>query len=425
MRQDNGCAVRRAHAVDPWLHSGISPGEAKLVPEAGGIPARRTGFRKRQRYAAFWKHELFLDNPKRLWFHPRTIYVRLCSFLTSGSHRENNRASRKPPKGSGGQRGSRDKERALRLDAKASSGGPTLKVRIGGGRIGLTLATLLFVLLFVPAVAAAAVPVVTHISPSQGPASGGVSVTIEGSNFEPTTTSVKFGGVPSAGGVQFISASLIKAQSPAHAAGQVDIIVTTSGGTSSAVPADLFTYNPPHPLLETFGSASQPTFTKPAGMAVDPASGDLYVIDLSEEGLNGTLHRFEPNGEPDPFSALGTNVIDGAGGEDATPSGEVLGNEGFFGFMETQVAIAPPDAAGGTADDIYVTDATNGVVDVFAPSGKYIGQQAVASHPCGVAVDPSGLLYIGDREGGGRRCPQVHPDCAGIFQRERQKPAHL
>jgi DNA-binding beta-propeller fold protein YncE len=62
-----------------------------------------------------------------------------------------------------------------------------------------------------------------------------------------------------------------------------------------------------HPFLETFGSAAQPTFGDPEGMAVDQVTGDLLVIDSG----NQTLSRFKPDGTPADFSALGTNVIDG------------------------------------------------------------------------------------------------------------------
>jgi hypothetical protein len=36
---------------------------------------------------------------------------------------------------------------------------------------------------------------------------------------------------------------------------------------------------PIHPLIGPFGTAAQPTFGQPGGMAVDPSTGDLYVID--------------------------------------------------------------------------------------------------------------------------------------------------
>jgi Divergent InlB B-repeat domain len=147
---------------------------------------------------------------------------------------------------------------------------------------------------------------------------------------------------------------------------------------------------------EAFGSAAQPSFGNAAGMAVDPATGDLYVIDLSDQ----TLHRYNPDGTPANFSALAGNVIDGHAGEaDATPNEQVLGNYGYAG--EVQVAIAPPGSAAGTAGDIYVTDSASSVIDVFASSGEYLGQLTESSEggfgeTCGVAVDAAGTVYVGD-----------------------------
>lgn len=150
-----------------------------------------------------------------------------------------------------------------------------------------------------------------------------------------------------------------------------------------------------HPFKEIFGSAAQPTIANPAGVAVDPATGDLLLIDYQLQ----TVNRFQADGEPAPFTALSGNVIDGHPGEaDATLQGEILSSEGRGGGgeFEMQVAVAPPGAAGGTEGDIYVTDAANGVVDVFASSGAYLGQQAIGTLPCGVAVAPGGDVYVGD-----------------------------
>jgi hypothetical protein len=52
------------------------------------------------------------------------------------------------------------------------------------------------------------------------------------------------------------------------------------------VPAAASAAPPEHEFLETFGSANQPTFTDPAGMTVDPATGDVYVIDLEGQPLS-------------------------------------------------------------------------------------------------------------------------------------------
>ena len=67
-----------------------------------------------------------------------------------------------------------------------------------------------------------------------------------------------------------------------------------------------------HPFLENFGAANQPSFTEAEGLAVDQSTGDLLVIDAgNREPGEGTLSRWEENGAPAEFSALGSNVIEG------------------------------------------------------------------------------------------------------------------
>jgi large repetitive protein len=83
-------------------------------------------------------------------------------------------------------------------------------------------------------------PTITGISPANGPLAGGTTVTITGTGFTSATT-VSFGGT-SGTSVTFISATQISARSPAHAAGVVDVTVTTVGGTSGTSAADQFTY---------------------------------------------------------------------------------------------------------------------------------------------------------------------------------------
>ncbi len=149
-----------------------------------------------------------------------------------------------------------------------------------------------------------------------------------------------------------------------------------------------------HVFKETFGSVAQPSFTYTDALALDQASGDLLVVD----GSANTISRFKPNGEPDPFSALATNVIDGKGGEDATPQ---VG----LSFPQPAVDQIAVDNSGGlTNGDIYVAQFFSKVVDVFAPSGKYLGQLTASSEGgfgeiCGVAVDPAGALYADDFSG--------------------------
>jgi hypothetical protein len=85
-------------------------------------------------------------------------------------------------------------------------------------------------------------PSVTKISPKTGPASGGTSVKITGTNFT-SVTAVHFGSVNA---TSFIvnSATSITAIAPAGAVGVVDVTVTTTGGTSAISSADHFKYKP-------------------------------------------------------------------------------------------------------------------------------------------------------------------------------------
>ena len=71
-------------------------------------------------------------------------------------------------------------------------------------------------------------PTITSLSRTSGPVAGGTKVTITGKGFT-TVHNVKF-GTTTARSYTVRSATQIVATSPAHAAGQVRISVTTAGG---------------------------------------------------------------------------------------------------------------------------------------------------------------------------------------------------
>src|SRR5216684_5695417 len=83
-------------------------------------------------------------------------------------------------------------------------------------------------------------PTVSNISPMNGPATGGTSVTITGSGFT-RATSVSFGPTTT-GNFKVDSDTQITVVSTAGS-GIVDVTVTTPNGTSATSSADLFTYN--------------------------------------------------------------------------------------------------------------------------------------------------------------------------------------
>ncbi len=154
-----------------------------------------------------------------------------------------------------------------------------------------------------------------------------------------------------------------------------------------------------HPFLGSLGEANEPSFTEAQGLAVDQSTGDLLVIDAGHrEPGEGTISRFKPNGEPDPFSALATNVIDGAGGADKTPQ------EGLqFKFPES-VQMAVDNSGSATDGDIYVTQRDAAVVDIFAADGSFLGQLTASGEgplgsTFGVTVDSAGNVYVSDATG--------------------------
>jgi len=94
----------------------------------------------------------------------------------------------------------------------------------------------------VKAAPSSATPTVTAVSPNHGPAAGGTSVRITGTNLT-GATAVRFGAA-NATAVQAISATEVMATSPAGAAStRVDVTVTTPAGASAVSAGDGFTYD--------------------------------------------------------------------------------------------------------------------------------------------------------------------------------------
>jgi len=83
-------------------------------------------------------------------------------------------------------------------------------------------------------------PTISKIAPTKGPVAGGTAVTITGANLT-GATQVLFGNVSATFTVT--SATRVTAYAPAQAAGTIDVMVTTPGGTSPPVIADRFTYH--------------------------------------------------------------------------------------------------------------------------------------------------------------------------------------
>lgn len=156
-----------------------------------------------------------------------------------------------------------------------------------------------------------AAPVVTGINPPTGPVGGATVVTITGTGFT-GVTGVAFGGT-AATNVTLVSDTSVLATAPAHAAGPVDVVVTTPGGASATSTADVFTY--------TGG---------PAVTAVSPKGGPV---------AGGTLVTVTGSG----FTGATSVTFGGTAGT------------GLTVVSDTSITVTSPAHAGGTVDVLVIT----------------------------------------------------------------------
>src|SRR5262249_9101477 len=131
-----------------------------------------------------------------------------------------------------------------------------------------------------------AVPTVTMLDVTTGPAAGGTPVTVSGTNFIPGVT-VKV-GTNAGTNVSLLSGTELTVDSPAGS-GTVDVTVTTSGGTSATNPNDQFTYQ---------------TSTSPVVTVIDPTFGPLAGGTL----VTVTGSGFTAGSTVDFGTVAGTNV---------------------------------------------------------------------------------------------------------------------
>ena len=124
--------------------------------------------------------------------------------------------------------------------------------------------------------AASILPVVSSITPVQGPTIGGTVVTVTGSGFT-GATAVNFGSNPGTG-VTVTSPTTLTVISPPHSAGSVPVTVTAPSGTSST--SGTFNY---HDSIST----GPPTITGSSPSSGPPSGGSTVTI--TGTGLCGLI----------------------------------------------------------------------------------------------------------------------------------------
>ncbi|MFJ9668836.1 IPT/TIG domain-containing protein [Streptomyces sp. NPDC101219] len=130
---------------------------------------------------------------------------------------------------------------------------------------------------------AAALPVVSTVTPAAGPAPGGTAVTVTGTGFT-GATAVRFAGAPAAS-FTVHSSTTLTAVTPAGVPGAAAVTVTTPAGSSTATGGAYFFYAAP-PLLEGI--------SPPAG----PTGGGTAVTLTGSSLLNADAVRFATTGAP-------------------------------------------------------------------------------------------------------------------------------
>jgi hypothetical protein len=118
-------------------------------------------------------------------------------------------------------------------------------------------------------------PTITSIVPNSGPVAGGTSVVITGTNL--TGGTVTFGGLSATCTVD--SPTQITCTTPAHAAGAVNVVVTTPGGSATSTGGFTYVAAPPTTLPPVSFNVCPPDFRAytSGNIVVPPAAGTGYT----------------------------------------------------------------------------------------------------------------------------------------------------
>ncbi|WP_221411043.1 putative Ig domain-containing protein, partial [Aeromonas hydrophila] len=226
-------------------------------------------------------------------------------------------------------------------------------------------------------VTSSAVPTLTSVAPNSGSTDGATSVTLTGTDFT-GATAVSFGGTAASGYI-INNATTITATTPAHAAGAVNVVVTTPSGTATLTNG--YTYTVPAP---TVGPVS----------ATVAANSSANPITLSLSGGTASSVAVATAASHGTATASGTSIT-------YTPTAGYSGSDSFtytatnasgtsspatvtITVSAPTLAITPttlPDGAQGTAYNQTVT-ATGG-------SAPYTYAITAGSLPAGLSLNTS------------------------------------
>jgi beta-glucanase (GH16 family) len=237
--------------------------------------------------------------------------------------------------------------------------------------------------------ATALVPTVNMLAPTTGPAAGGTSVVITGTNLT-GATAVKF-GTAAATGLTGNTATQITVTSPAGT-GTVDVTVTTASGTSAVNAVDKFTYTGPPPtvtmLAPTTGPAAGGTSVVITGTNLTGATAVKFGT-AAATGLTGNTATQITVTSPAGLAIVDVTVT--------TPSGTsaVSATADKFTYIPapTVVSLAPNNGptVGGTSVVITGTNFTSATAVKFGTTAATAltvnsATQITATSPAGTGT---------------------------------------
>ena len=206
-------------------------------------------------------------------------------------------------------------------------------------------------------------PVVTGITPTAGPTTGGNTVTVTGYGFT-GVTEVLFGSTPGTN-VTSDSDEQLNVTAPSHGAGPYNVHVVTSLGTSLAVNADLYTFEPA-PVVT---AVSPKTGPKAGGTTVTLTgtgfTGATQVVFGNTPGTSLTVVSSTTVTVRAPSHSLGVVHV-----HVSTPAGRspaVTADEYTYEPLPTVTAISPNSGpnAGGTTVTVTGTGFTGATQVLF------------------------------------------------------------
>jgi len=252
-----------------------------------------------------------------------------------------------------------------------------------------------------------AAPTLTSLTPSSGPQNSSVNVTLTGTNFNPSgpnTVNIGGTGVILIGTPAYINGTTLTAVfgvAPAILIGDRNVSVTTSNGTSNALP---FTVTAPPATttgytISTYAGQSSVTEGAAATAQALPlvsdaamdASGNIYIAAT----YGNKIYKVTSGGVITTFAGTGV----------AGPSGD--------GGFATAAQLSVPRAVRVDANNnVLIADtgnnrirkvAPNGTITTFAGTGAFgfsgdggPAQFATLAGPSGLGIDSAGNVYIVD-----------------------------